>query len=232
MRAQRVRHPVSHTTDMTEGRPLRLIALFALPLLLNNAFQQLYNVVDSIVVGRLIGVDAFAAVGAAGSYYWLALAVVLGFTQGFGALFAQRFGAKDEVGLKRAIAQAVVLTTILSILLTAAFLLLLHPASPQVRTVSTQATLRMQQRLEAAVYYAVEGSRSRCLMEHMGEETILLLAPTNADPKRAREEAVQLAQRIVRELSLGRNEQNKLSVGIAAIQADVMQWPEGYRQAQ
>lgn len=119
---------------MTEGRPLRLIALFALPLLLNNAFQQLYNVVDSIVVGRLIGVDAFAAVGAAGSYYWLALAVVLGFTQGFGALFAQRFGAKDEAGLKRAIAQAVVLTTILSALLTAAFLLLLHPALVLVNT--------------------------------------------------------------------------------------------------
>lgn len=127
---------MNRTMDMTEGRPFRLIVLFSLPLLLNNIFQQLYYVVDSIVVGQLIGVDAFAAIGAAGFYYWFVLCVIIGFAQGFGALFAQRFGAKDYNGLRRVIAQSVILTAVLSVVLTAACLLLLYPALVLVNTPS------------------------------------------------------------------------------------------------
>ncbi len=115
------------TMDMTEGKPLRLIVSFALPLLLSHIFQQLYNVIDSVVVGRLIGVNAFAAVGATSPFYWLVVSVVLGFTQGFGILFAQRFGAKDDAGLRRAVAQSILLSGALGAAMTVLCLLLIRP---------------------------------------------------------------------------------------------------------
>lgn len=115
------------TMDMTEGKPLRLIVSFALPLLLSHIFQQLYNVIDSVVVGRLIGVNAFAAVGATGPFYWLVVSVVLGFTQGFGILFAQRFGAKDDAGLRRAVAQSILLSAALGAAMTVLCLVLIRP---------------------------------------------------------------------------------------------------------
>ncbi len=125
---------MNQTTNMTEGRPLRLIVLFALPMFFSNIFQELYYITDSIIVGRMMGVKAFASVGAAGFYYWLVLGIIFGFSQGFGALFAQRFGAKDHEGLKHAIAQSVIWTAALSVLLTAACLLLLRPALVLVNT--------------------------------------------------------------------------------------------------
>lgn len=125
---------MNQTTDMTEGRPLKHFMLFALPMVVSNLLQELYYITDSVIVGRMIGVKAFAAIGAAGFYYWLALGVVFGFAHGFGALFAQRFGAKDFAGLKRAIAQSVMLSAVFSALLTAAFLLLLRPMLEAVNT--------------------------------------------------------------------------------------------------
>jgi len=118
----------SSTMDLTEGKPLRLIAAFGLPLLINVLFQQLYSVADSIIVGRLIGVKAFASLGSAGAYYGLALNFVIGFAQGFGMLLAQRFGAKDYPGLRRAAAQSVLLTAALGAAASVLFLLLLRPA--------------------------------------------------------------------------------------------------------
>lgn len=85
--------------DMTQGSPARLLAGFALPLMLGHVFQQIYNVADSAIVGRLISIDAFAAVGAAGFLSWLVTSAILGLTQGFGTVFAQRFGAGDIAGL-------------------------------------------------------------------------------------------------------------------------------------
>ena len=59
------------TMNMTEGRPLALLSVFALPLLIGNLFQQAYNLADSMIVGRLLGADALAAVGATGSISFL-----------------------------------------------------------------------------------------------------------------------------------------------------------------
>lgn len=88
--------------NMTGGSPFRLLGGFALPVMVGNLFQLLYTVADSAVVGRLIGVTAFAAVGAAGFFSWLLLSMILGMTQGFGTVFAKRFGAGDSPGLQRA----------------------------------------------------------------------------------------------------------------------------------
>lgn len=72
----------SKVQDMTSGSPARLIMLFAIPLMLGNIFQQLYTMVDTIVVGQIVGVQALAALGAVEWVMWLVLGVASGMTQG------------------------------------------------------------------------------------------------------------------------------------------------------
>lgn len=91
---------MARTMDMTQGKPAKLILSFALPLLLSSLFQQFYSMVDTIVVGRGVGVSALAAVGATNSLHFFILGFATGLTYGFGTLFAQRFGAGDREGLR------------------------------------------------------------------------------------------------------------------------------------
>ncbi len=106
---------MAKVVSMTEGKPLPLMIKFALPMIVGSALQMLYNIADSAVVGRMIGVDAFAAVGVAGNFNWMVFSVVLGLTQGFGTLIAQYFGAGDGKNLKRAHAMAWGLTLVLGL---------------------------------------------------------------------------------------------------------------------
>ena len=87
--------------DMTRGKPAGLMLRFALPLILSSILQQLYTLCDSVIVGRLLGENAFAAVGAAAFLHGIPLNMLLGLTQGFGVALGQRFGAKDDEGLTR-----------------------------------------------------------------------------------------------------------------------------------
>ncbi len=103
---------------MTEGSPLKLIFFFALPLMAGNVFQQLYTVVDTAVVGKGLGVDALAAVGAADWFNWMVLGAIQGFAQGFAILMAQKFGAGDMQGLRRVLANAVWLAIVCSGIIT------------------------------------------------------------------------------------------------------------------
>ena len=82
--------------DMTKGSPGRLIILFAIPLMLGNICQQLYTMVDTIVVGQIAGVQALAALGAVEWITWMVLGVSTGATQGFSILISQHYGAKKE----------------------------------------------------------------------------------------------------------------------------------------
>ena len=82
--------------DMTKGSPAKLITKFIIPIIIGNIFQQLYSMVDTIIVGRFVGVDALAAVGATGSVSFLILGFTQGLTTGFTVLTAQRFGAGDR----------------------------------------------------------------------------------------------------------------------------------------
>ena len=86
------------TKSMTSGKPVKLILLFALPLIVGNIFQQFYSMADTVIVGRTIGVNALAAVGCTGSVSFFILGFVMGFTSGLSILIAQRFGAEDEEG--------------------------------------------------------------------------------------------------------------------------------------
>ena len=81
------------TMNMTEGKPLRLLSVFALPLLIGNIFQQAYNLADSMIVGQLLGANSFAAVGATGSISFLFFALFNGISGGCGIITSQFFGA-------------------------------------------------------------------------------------------------------------------------------------------
>lgn len=113
--------------DMTKGTPIKLIVTFALPMLLGNAFQQLYSLVDTAVVGKVLGTAALAAVGSAGWLDWLVLGCMLGMTNGFSIVISQCFGAGDHSELRRAISMSAILTAITIIVLTTASLLLCRP---------------------------------------------------------------------------------------------------------
>ncbi|MGN0479455.1 MAG: MATE family efflux transporter, partial [Hominenteromicrobium sp.] len=103
--------------NMTQGSPARLIFSFAIPLMLGNAFQQFYTVVDTAIVGQALGVSALAALGAADWLNWLVLGVIQGFAQGFSIHMAQRFGADDEEGLNRSIGATITLAAVISVVM-------------------------------------------------------------------------------------------------------------------
>lgn len=93
--------------DMTTGSPVKLLLTFTLPMLIGNLIQQLYNIVDSIIVGNYIGANALAAVGATGSVNFLFFSLCSGMAAGIGIVIAQYLGAKNEEYVKRSIANAV-----------------------------------------------------------------------------------------------------------------------------
>ena len=104
--------------DMTKGKPFGLIVKFIIPVVIGNIFQQLYNMVDTIIVGRFVGLDALAAVGATGTISFLILGFALGLTSGFTVITAQRFGAGDERGLKLSVTNAIILSFAAALVLT------------------------------------------------------------------------------------------------------------------
>jgi putative MATE family efflux protein len=112
---------------MTQGKPSSHIFRFALPVMGSYICQQLYTLSDAAVLGRLVGVQAFAAVGAAGLISWMAISIVLGLTQGFGTLLAQRYGAGDWAGLRRSMAMSVWIALAAGLLIAAAGLLCVKP---------------------------------------------------------------------------------------------------------
>lgn len=106
------------TKNLTEGSPGKLLFFFALPLMVGNIFQQMYTVVDTAVVGRVLGVDALAALGSIDWLNWMVLSIVQGITQGFAIKMAQCFGAGEYGKLRRVIANSVFLSAVIAVLLT------------------------------------------------------------------------------------------------------------------
>lgn len=106
------------TNDMTVGSPIKHIFKFAIPLLIGNIFQVLYNMVDTIIVGRTISVEALAAVGAAGAISFLIVGFALGFTNGLSIIVAQRFGANDMPGVRRSVGTGIILSAMASLVIT------------------------------------------------------------------------------------------------------------------
>lgn len=115
------------TREMTHGSPLKLILGFCFPMLLGNLFQQLYSMVDTIIVGKCISLDALAAVGSTGSVSFLVIGFTTGVTSGSCILPAQLFGAGDYSQMRRAVAHALYLCGIVTVTVTALSVSLCYP---------------------------------------------------------------------------------------------------------
>ena len=122
------------TQDMTTGKPMSVLLRFSIPLLVGNLAQQLYNTVDSIIVGKYIGDTALAAVGTAGPIFTLLLTLLMGIATGAGILSAQYFGAKDRNMLSLVVGSSfflilssVILMTLVGYFLSGPMIHLIHP---------------------------------------------------------------------------------------------------------
>lgn len=120
--------------DMTVGSPSKILVTFALPMILGNVFQQLYNIVDSVVVGNFVGSDALAAVGASYSVTFLFVAVATGASIGCSVVISQFYGAKRVAEMKSSVYTALTSMMTLSALLLLAGLLLARPLLLLMRT--------------------------------------------------------------------------------------------------
>lgn len=95
------------TKDLTQGSPMKLILGFSIPLLFGFLFQQFYNLVDTIIVGRFLGTDNLAAVGATGSVNFLIIGFCMGICSGFSIPISHKFGAGDLSGMRRVVANCI-----------------------------------------------------------------------------------------------------------------------------
>ena len=118
---------MKQVTDMTQGKPAKLILSFALPLILTNVGQQLYMIVDNSVVGRGVGLKALAAVGSADWTYWLILWTVMGLTQSFAVFISRYFGKQDYRNVNKTIAMSTILCAVIGVILTVSGLLAAKP---------------------------------------------------------------------------------------------------------
>lgn len=103
--------------DMTKGNPMQLLIQFSLPLLVGNIFQQLYNMVDSIIVGNFVGANALGAIGTTNSLNFFFFSLVAGLSVGIGIIVAQYFGFGDEEKVKDAIGNSIWIITICSVIM-------------------------------------------------------------------------------------------------------------------
>lgn len=121
-------------SSMTEGNPTKLILMFTLPMLVGNLFQQLYNMVDSIIVGRFVGANALAAVGATGSINFLFFSMSFGISAGVGVVVSQAFGAEKPDMVERAIANGLYLLGIVSAIVSVLGVVFAKPILQMLRT--------------------------------------------------------------------------------------------------
>ena len=113
--------------DLTRGNISRSLLLFALPMMAGNLLQQFYNIADTLIVGRVLGSNALAAVGSAYTMMTFLTSIFLGLSLGSGALFSIYQGRKDSIGLKKAVLHAVLLIMSVTVLLNNAVYAGLHP---------------------------------------------------------------------------------------------------------
>lgn len=119
-------HPI-HTVNMTTGSPAKQMLKLAVPLMLTSIGQQAYGICDAIIVGRGVGVNAFAALGVSSWLVWLVLWSVQGLTQGFSSLIARNFGAGKENDIRRALGMCIKLCIIIGVIITIVFVLFTKP---------------------------------------------------------------------------------------------------------
>ncbi len=113
--------------NMTEGNILKNLIYFAIPVLIGNIFQQLYNVADTAIIGNILGDNAFAAVGAAAPVYGLMIGFAGGLTNGFAVIIARYFGADDRRRMTKAVGLTYILSAAIAVILTLTSMIAVHP---------------------------------------------------------------------------------------------------------
>ena len=120
--------------NMTQGSALKLLIGFSLPLFLGNLFQQVYSMVDTVVVGRFVGVDALAALGAIGGFSFMVVGFAQGLGCGFAVLVSQCYGANDYDRMRKCYAMSIVASIVVGIIISALFFIFSMPLLELVRT--------------------------------------------------------------------------------------------------
>lgn len=149
---------MERSIDMTEGKPTGLILRLAIPLILTNLGQQMYQIVDAIIVGRSVGVSAFASLGACDWLYWLILWSITALAQGFSAVVAQSFGSGDKKRFRKSVAMCILVSLVFGIILT-------------IITVSSASSLLHLLNTEDAIF---DGARTYLTTMYCG--TLIILA--------------------------------------------------------
>lgn len=113
-------------TDMTAGKPMKILLDFTIPVFIGNVFQQFYNMVDAIIVGKFVGTKALAAVGSTGTIMFLILGFLTGLTAGFTVLTAQKFGAGKMDEMRQTVGNAALLSIVVSVVMMAVSMAGMH----------------------------------------------------------------------------------------------------------
>ncbi len=111
--------------NMTKGNPLSIILRFTIPLFIGNLFQQIYNTIDTMIVGQYLGKNALAAVGSTGTLMFMIIGLALGLCTGFTVLTSQKFGEGNESETRQSVANGTLLSIIIIVVMTALSLVLL-----------------------------------------------------------------------------------------------------------
>ena len=111
---------------MTQGKPMKVLLGFTIPVFIGNVFQQFYNMVDAVVVGKFVGTKALAAVGSTGTIIFLIIGFLLGLTAGFTVLTAQKYGAGKMDEMRQTVGNALILTAVISAVMTAVSMTGMH----------------------------------------------------------------------------------------------------------
>lgn len=118
---------MAKTIDMTQGKPSKLLLQFAFPVLIGNLFQQLYTLVDRVIVGQFVGANAFSAVGSTNALSMMFMSMCMGTAIGAGVVVSQYFGAKDQKNTAKAIANGAYVNVIVALIMTVVALLATKP---------------------------------------------------------------------------------------------------------
>lgn len=164
MKTVKASPPARQARDMTEGNPIRQILAFALPILIGNIFQQVYAIVDTMVVGYSLGDSAIAAIGATSSLSSLLVSLATGMNSGYGIVVSRYFGAHDHKRLRQSILGMLILNMMVAALVTVFSLLYLRPL---LRYMNTPEALLSQAHTYLVIlcggsgfYYLSEGEQS------------------------------------------------------------------------
>ncbi len=152
--------------DMTQGSPIQLLVTFAIPMLIGGIFQLMYNMVDTIVVGRFVSIDALAAIGAAGSTSMFIMFMGNGLTNGLSVIVSQAQGAKKEEVLKTAVTHAVYMILMGGLVLG---LLAFFGAKPMMRLLGAPENIIDQ----SADYIRITGGLTIALLSYNGASSVL-----------------------------------------------------------